>query len=96
MNWRAALQSSKITKLRRRIEQLESRFALRREPAPSIIITYVKGDGAGHLDPNQKVVYGTMGELRFDRQPGETEEDFTDRIISMQEGGPSVVSLYCE
>jgi hypothetical protein len=90
------LQSSKITKLRRRIEQLESRLAFRREPAPIIVITYVESDGAGHPDPNQEIAYGTIGGLRFNRLAGETEEDFTDRIISTQKGRTSIVSLYCE
>lgn len=93
MNWRAALQSSKIGKLRRRIERLESLTAFRREPAPTLIVEFVKSDGAGHL---AECSYGEVNGIRFDRRPGEREEDFTHRIISSQERRPSSVYLFSE
>src|SRR5271166_2692934 len=70
-NWRAVLQSWKVTKLRRRIEQLESRSAFRREPAPpQLFIHFVRTDGEGHLHPDQRPDFATVGDERgYDTNP---------------------------
>ena len=88
------LQSWKITKLRRRIEQLESRPAFRREPPPDVIIKFIEYPG-----PTREITYATIfGEdgPRINRQPGETMKDFTSRIISTQERHPCIVLLHGE
>jgi hypothetical protein len=68
---------------------LESLTAFRREPAPILVIEFVKGRG------DSECSYSEVDGRRVDRLAGETKEDFTNRIIDMQEG-TSAVCLYCE
>lgn len=89
------MQNWKIAKLRSRVEQLERSSSIRREPAPVFVITFVKSDGAGHPGKSH-VTWGELGGRKFDRQPGETEEEFVDRIMSTQEHPPYPVFLHCD
>ena len=81
-----------------RIKSLRAKMGLLRPkypPPPDIIIAFVGCDGNGHV-VEQECSYGEVDGRRFDRQPGETEKDFTNRIISTQERHPCLVFLHCE
>jgi hypothetical protein len=87
------LRNSKVTKLRRRIEHLELRSAFQHEPLPEIMVVLVGPE------PNQEIAYATVGGLdgeRFDRQPGETVEEFEDRVFSMRKNPRGTVFLHSE
>jgi hypothetical protein len=90
------LQSWKITKLRRRIEQLESQAAFRLEPAPMQILTFWETDSTGK-PVECECPYVMVKGRRFDRQPGETSTELAARIRNTPEGRDiSLLIFFCD